>query len=97
MVASLAATGALALAFGGYFLGLLRVFQLPLLLTAVVLILALSFINFRGNICVVAACGETRPAAEWVGKGGRARKLPGARVTARGSLRHLRTVSALVP
>ena len=48
VAASLAATGALALAFGGYFLELLRAFQLPLLLTAMVFILVLSFVNFRG-------------------------------------------------
>jgi len=48
VAASLAATGALALAFGGYFLELLRALRLPLLPTAVVFILALSFINFRG-------------------------------------------------
>jgi hypothetical protein len=41
-------------------------------------------IRFRGNIHVTAADGETRPAAEWVGKGGRARKLRDARVTAQG-------------
>jgi hypothetical protein len=41
-------------------------------------------IRFRGNIGVAAADGETRPAAEWVGKGGRARKLRQARVTAQG-------------
>jgi hypothetical protein len=41
-------------------------------------------VRFRGNIHVTDAAGETRPAAEWVGKGGRARKLRGARVTARG-------------
>jgi hypothetical protein len=39
-------------------------------------------IRIRGNIHVTDAAGETRPAAEWVGKGGRARKLRGARVTA---------------
>ncbi len=39
-------------------------------------------IRFRGNIHVTDAAGETRPAADWVGKGGRARKLRGARVTA---------------
>jgi Transposase DDE domain len=39
-------------------------------------------IRFRGNIRVTDASGETRPAAQWVGKGGRARKLRGARVTA---------------
>jgi len=39
-------------------------------------------IRFRGNIHVSAAYGETRPAAAWVGKGGRARKLRGAEVTA---------------
>jgi hypothetical protein len=41
-------------------------------------------IRFRGNIHVTDANGETRPAAEWVGKGGRARKLLDARVTAKG-------------
>ena len=39
-------------------------------------------IRFRGNIHVSDASGETRPAADWVGKSGRARKLRGARVTA---------------
>jgi DDE family transposase len=39
-------------------------------------------IRFRGNIHVTDAAGETRPAADWVGKAGRARKLRGARVTA---------------
>jgi hypothetical protein len=39
-------------------------------------------IRFRGNIRVAAADGETRPAAAWVGKGGRARHLRGASVTA---------------
>ncbi len=41
-------------------------------------------IRFRGNIYVTDADGQTRPAAEWVGKGGRARKLRDARVTAPG-------------
>ena len=41
-------------------------------------------IRFRGNIHVTDMDGETRPAAEWVGKGGRARKLRDARVTAQG-------------
>jgi hypothetical protein len=41
-------------------------------------------IRFRGNIHVADATGETRPAAEWVGKGGRARKLRDARVTTQG-------------
>ena len=41
-------------------------------------------IRFRGNIHLTDADGETRPAAEWLGKGGRARKLADARVTARG-------------
>ena len=41
-------------------------------------------IRFRGNIKVTAACGEARPAAEWVGAGGRARVLRGATVTAAG-------------
>jgi hypothetical protein len=39
-------------------------------------------IRFRGNIRVTDAGGETRPAADWVGKGGRARKLRDARITA---------------
>jgi hypothetical protein len=39
-------------------------------------------IRFRGNITVTAADGETRTAAAWVGPGGRARVLRGARVTA---------------
>lgn len=38
-------------------------------------------IRFRGNIHVTDAHGETRPAAEWVGKGGRSRTLRGAQVT----------------
>jgi len=41
-------------------------------------------IRFRGNIHVTDADGQTRPAAKWVGKGGRARKLRNARVTAQG-------------
>jgi hypothetical protein len=41
-------------------------------------------IRFRGNIQVTDADGLTRPAAEWVGRGGRARKLRDARVTAKG-------------
>src|SRR5271170_240929 len=41
-------------------------------------------IRFRGNIHVTDAEGTTRAAAEWVGKGGRARKLTDARVTAKG-------------
>ena len=41
-------------------------------------------IRFRGNIHVTDVDGTTRPATEWVGKGGRARKLPDARVTAKG-------------
>lgn len=41
-------------------------------------------IRFRGNIRVTDATGESRPAADWVGKGGRARKLRDARVTAQG-------------
>ena len=48
VAASLAATGALALAFGGYVLEVLQALRLPLLPTAVVFILALSCINFRG-------------------------------------------------
>lgn len=39
-------------------------------------------IRFRGNIHVTDAKGETRPAAEWVGPGGRARTLRHASVTA---------------
>ena len=41
-------------------------------------------IRFRGNIRVTDASGQTRAAADWVGKGGRARKLRDARVTAQG-------------
>ncbi len=43
-------------------------------------------IRFRGNIHVTAEDGQTKPAAEWVGKGGRAHKLRHARVTAKGRL-----------
>src|ERR1039457_1183171 len=39
-------------------------------------------IRFRGNIHVSAADGKTRAAAAWVGKGGRARTLRDAEVTA---------------
>jgi len=39
-------------------------------------------IRFRGNIHVTDASGETRTAANWVGRSGRAHKLRGARVTA---------------
>ena len=39
-------------------------------------------IRFRGNIQVSAADGETRLAVDWVGKGGRARKLHDAEITA---------------
>src|SRR5271155_2394968 len=39
-------------------------------------------IRFRGNIHITDASGETRTAANWVGRSGRARKLRGARVTA---------------
>ena len=39
-------------------------------------------IRFRGNTHVTAATGEHRPAADWVGEGGRAVKLSGAMVTA---------------
>jgi hypothetical protein len=42
-------------------------------------------IRFRGNIHVTDATGETRPAADWVGKSGRACKLRDARVTASGA------------
>ena len=48
-------------------------------------------IRFRGNIGVTDADGIVKPAAEWVGKGGRARKLMDARVTAKGQ-----TVGAVV-
>ena len=41
-------------------------------------------IRFRGNIHVADVHGTAKPAAEWVGKGGRARKLTDARVTAKG-------------
>ncbi len=40
-------------------------------------------IRFRGNIYVTDADGTTKPAAGWVGKSGRARKLIDARVTAK--------------
>lgn len=39
-------------------------------------------IRFRGNILVTACDGERRTAAEWVGKGGRARKLVDVEMTA---------------
>jgi hypothetical protein len=39
-------------------------------------------IRFRGNIHVSAADGETRLAVDWIGKGGRARKLANAEITA---------------
>jgi len=39
-------------------------------------------IRFRGNIHVSAADGQTRLAADWVGKSGRARKLRDAEITA---------------
>ena len=39
-------------------------------------------IRFRQNIHVTDATGEIRTAGEWVGKGGRARKLVAARITA---------------
>jgi hypothetical protein len=39
-------------------------------------------IRLKGNTKVTAADGPTRPAAEWVGQGGRARKLRAATVTA---------------
>jgi hypothetical protein len=39
-------------------------------------------IRFRGNIQVAAENGETRLAADWVGVGGRARKLCGVQITA---------------
>jgi hypothetical protein len=39
-------------------------------------------IRFRGNIQVAAENGETRLAADWVGKAGRARKLRNAELTA---------------
>jgi hypothetical protein len=41
-------------------------------------------IRFRGNIAVTSAEGETRPAADWVGVGGRPRTLRNALVTADG-------------
>ena len=43
-------------------------------------------IRFRGNFHVTDANGETRLAADWVGKGGRACKLLDARVTAKEQL-----------
>src|ERR671911_204565 len=44
-------------------------------------------IRLKGNIKVSAADGQTRSAAEWVGQGGRARKLRDAAVTAAQCLR----------
>jgi len=41
-------------------------------------------IRFRGNIAVTSAEGETRPAVDWVGAGGRPRTLRNAFVTADG-------------
>ena len=41
-------------------------------------------IRFRGDTFVAAADGETRKAAQWVGAGGRARKLTGAKLTREG-------------
>jgi hypothetical protein len=41
-------------------------------------------IRFRGDTCVSKANGETRRAAEWVGAGGGARKLTGAKLTREG-------------
>ena len=41
-------------------------------------------IRFRGDTFVTAADGETRRAAQWVGAGGRARKLTGAKLTREG-------------
>lgn len=49
VAASLAATGALALAFSGYFLELVQtLLNVPFLLTAMVFVVVLAFINFRG-------------------------------------------------
>jgi amino acid transporter len=49
IAASLAATGALALAFSGYFLELVQtLLALPLLLAAIAFVLVLALINFRG-------------------------------------------------
>jgi amino acid transporter len=49
VAASLAATGALALAFSGYFLELLvALLSVPLLLAALAFVVVLAFINFRG-------------------------------------------------
>jgi len=39
-------------------------------------------IRFRGNILVTSSAGETKPAKEWVGAGGRMRVLHDAQVTA---------------
>ena len=41
-------------------------------------------IRFRGNIRMANVDGEIKPAAEWLGKEGRARKLRNARVAAQG-------------
>jgi hypothetical protein len=39
-------------------------------------------IRLRGNMHIAAGDGQTRPAADWVGRGGRARKLRDALITA---------------
>ena len=44
-------------------------------------------IRFRGNIRVTDADGTSKPAVEWVGRGGRARKLRDARYRERPSRR----------
>lgn len=44
--------------------------------------LGFAYVRFRVDIRVDAACGESRAAAAWVGKGGRARVLREASVTA---------------
>jgi amino acid transporter len=49
IAASLSATGALALAFGGYFLELVQgIVSVPLLLVALMFVVVLALINFRG-------------------------------------------------
>jgi basic amino acid/polyamine antiporter, APA family len=49
VAASLAATGALALAFSGYFLELVRSFlSIPLLVAALIFVIVLAYVNFRG-------------------------------------------------
>ena len=53
-------------------------------------------IRLRGDIYVTNARGERRAAAAWVGAGGRARRLVGARVTERTGARGRRAGRAIL-